>query len=170
MCASIPTKRHPLIYLSKAVVIFVCSCMNHSVHTSISWAKLLNSSSILLISIGRSNGRSGSVVCLICMCQCNHMQLHLVYVTKGHFKHESRAVTMKLWEPKRKCPKAVPTHLQNHVVWSWTLKCSVKSYVTGASAKYYFYECLYMRVFTHDKNRLINGCEHSDCHEFLGLC
>ena len=37
------------------------------------------------------------------------------------FTHESRAVTMKLWEPKRKCPKAVPTHLQNHVVWSWIL-------------------------------------------------
>ena len=31
--------------------------------------------------------------------------------------HEPRAVTMKLWEPKRKCPKAVPTHLQNRAVW-----------------------------------------------------
>ena len=28
--------------------------------------------------------------------------------TKGHFTHEPRAVTMKLWEPKRKCSKAVP--------------------------------------------------------------
>ena len=51
--------------------------------------------------------------------------------SKGHFTHKPWAVTMKLWEPKRKCPKAVPTHLQNHVVWSWILKCSVKSYVTG---------------------------------------
>jgi len=23
-----------------------------------------------------------------------------------------------LWEPKIKCPKTVPTHLQNEVVWS----------------------------------------------------
>ena len=29
----------------------------------------------------------------------------------------------------------VPTHLQNHVVWSRTLKCSVKAYVTGPSTK-----------------------------------
>ena len=28
-----------------------------------------------------------------------------------------------LWEPKRKCPKAVPTHLHNRVMWSRTLKC-----------------------------------------------
>ena len=32
---------------------------------------------------------------------------------------------MKLWEPKRKRPKAVPTHLQNRVVWSWTLTSRV---------------------------------------------
>ena len=38
---------------------------------------------------------------------------------------------MKLWEPKRKYPKAVPRHLQNHVLWARTLKCSVKPYVTG---------------------------------------
>ena len=41
-------------------------------------------------------------------------------------------VTMNLWEPERKCPKAVvPTHLQNHVVWPRTLKCSVKPCVRG---------------------------------------
>ena len=51
--------------------------------------------------------------------------------SKGHFTHEPRAMTMKLWEPKRKCPNTVPTHLHNHVVWSRILKCSVKSYVTG---------------------------------------
>ena len=44
---------------------------------------------------------------------------------KGHFTHEPRAVTMNLWEPKRKCPKVILTHLQNHVVWSRILKCSV---------------------------------------------
>ena len=30
--------------------------------------------------------------------------------TYGHFTHEPKAVTMKLREVKRKCPKAVPTH------------------------------------------------------------
>ena len=56
--------------------------------------------------------------------------------------HEPRAVTRKLWEPKRKWPKAIPRHLQNHVVWSQILKCSVMSYVTGSSTKCYFNECL----------------------------
>ena len=55
-------------------------------------------------------------------------------LTHGHFTYGPRAVTMKLWEPKRKCPKAIPTNLQNHVVWLWTLKCNV-----------------FMWVFTHDK-------------------
>jgi hypothetical protein len=50
---------------------------------------------------------------------------------------------------QRKCPKAVPTHLQNHVVWSRIFKCSVKSYVTRASTKCYFNEFLFMRVLTH---------------------
>ena len=56
---------------------------------------------------------------------------YLFYMVKGHFTHEPRAVTIKVWEPKRKCPKAVSTHLQNHVLCWWILKCSVKSYVTG---------------------------------------
>ena len=33
---------------------------------------------------------------------------------------------------QRKCPKAVPTHLQHHVVWSQTFKSSVKPYATKA--------------------------------------
>jgi hypothetical protein len=71
---------------------------------------------------------------------------------KGHFTHEPRAMTMKLWEPKRMCPKAVPKHLQNHVVSSQTLKyCSVKSYVTGPLTKCFFNECLLTRVLTLDK-------------------
>ena len=70
---------------------------------------------------------------------------------KGHFTHEPRAMTMKLWEPKRKCPKAVPRHLQNHVVWSRTLKCSVMSYVIGPSIKCYFNDFLFMWVLVHDK-------------------
>jgi hypothetical protein len=32
-------------------------------------------------------------------------------------------MTMKLWELKRNRQKAIPTYLQNHVVWSRTVKC-----------------------------------------------
>jgi hypothetical protein len=74
--------------------------------------------------------------------------LHIPLLTKAHFTHEPKVVTTKLWEPKRECPKAVPRHLYNHVVWSWILKCSVKPYVTGPSTKFYFNEYLY-HVGTH---------------------
>jgi hypothetical protein len=74
-------------------------------------------------------------------------------MVEGHFTHEPRDVTMKLWEPKWNCPKVVPRYLQNHIVWSQTLKCSVKSYVTGPSSKCYFNEYLFMRVLTHDKDK-----------------
>ena len=59
---------------------------------------------------------------------------------EGHFTHKPRAVTLKSREPKRKCPKAIPRHLQNHVVWSRIHKCSVKPYVTKPSTKCYFNE------------------------------
>ena len=53
---------------------------------------------------------------------------------------------------KKKCPKAaVPTHLQNHVVWSQIRKCSVNSYVTGPSTECCFNEVLLMQVLTHHK-------------------
>ena len=58
---------------------------------------------------------------------------------KGHFTHKPRVVTMKLWEPKR--------HIQYHVVWSWALKCIVKSYATRPSTKCYFNEFLFMQGF-----------------------
>ena len=49
---------------------------------------------------------------------------------KGHFAHEPRAVTMRLWEPKRRSVLKPPSQdrLLHHVGWSWTCKCSVKSY------------------------------------------
>ena len=62
-------------------------------------------------------------------------------------------MTMKLWEPKRKCPKAIPTHLQNHVAGSRALKCSVKSYVSVASTNCYFNEFLFKR----DPHTWLNG-------------
>jgi hypothetical protein len=76
---------------------------------------------------------------------------HTLRASQGHFTHEPRSMTMKLWEPKRKCPKAVPRYLQNHVVLLWTLKCTVKSYVARPSIKCYFNEFLFMLVLTHDK-------------------
>ena len=74
-------------------------------------------------------------------------------VVKGHFTHGPSAVTMTLWEPKRKYPKAAPRHLQNLVVWSRIVKCSVKSYVTGPLTKCWFNEFLNMRVLTYDKTK-----------------
>ena len=44
--------------------------------------------------------------------------LNDMFCAKGHFTHKPRAVTMKLWEPKRECPKVIPRHLQNLGVWS----------------------------------------------------
>ena len=69
---------------------------------------------------------------------------------KGHFAHEPRAMTMKLWEPKRKWPKAVPIHLPTHVVWSRTFKCSAKSYVTRSST-----ETISMNVYSHGSSHMI---------------
>ena len=62
----------------------------------------------------------------------------------GHFTHEPRTVTMKLWEPPKKSPKAIPKHFQNHVVWSRAVKCNVKIYVTMPLTKCYSNESLFM--------------------------
>ena len=72
----------------------------------------------------------------------------------GHFTHEPSAVTLKLWEPKRKCPKAVPRHLQIHAMWSRTLKCEV--ICDWALNQMLFNERLFMRVLTCDKLKVMN--------------
>ena len=92
---------------------------------------------------------------------------------EDHLTHEPKAATMKLWEPKRECPPTVPRDLQNLVVWSWILKCSVKSYVTGPSIKCYFNEFLFVRVLTHDMGHHVwdhNGWKHLKCHGLPVLC
>jgi hypothetical protein len=76
-------------------------------------------------------------------------------VIEGYFTHEPRDVTMQLWEPKRESPKTIPRHLQNHVVWSQTLKCSVKSDVTRPSTKCHFNEFLFMRVLPHETKSMV---------------
>ena len=104
-----------------------------------------------------------------------HWASYKLYVSgnepvERHFTHVPRAITMKLWEPKRKRPKAVSRHLQNHVVWSPIHKCSVKSYVTRCSTKCCFKENLFMRVLTHDKTKQTNGCERSEWCHGLPVC
>jgi hypothetical protein len=44
-----------------------------------------------------------------------------------------------------KCPNAIPRHFQNHVVWSYALKCNVKSRVIVPLNNCYFNEFLFMR-------------------------
>ena len=92
-------------------------------------------------------------ICQVALLGISHnVSETLIYHSLGPLHTQGwRPVTMKLWEPKRKCPKAVQRHLRNHVVWSWTLKCSAKPYVTGPSTKCYFNGFLFMRVLTHDK-------------------
>ena len=70
-------------------------------------------------------------------------------VTKDHLAHKPRAVTMKLWQQKWKCPKAIWRQIQNHRARSRTLKCSVTSYGTRPSTKCYFNKLLFMRASSH---------------------
>jgi hypothetical protein len=47
--------------------------------------------------------------------------------------------------PKESVQRPSQVTLQNHVVWSRILTCSVKPYVTGPTTKCYFNELLFMR-------------------------
>jgi hypothetical protein len=84
--------------------------------------------------------------------------------TKCHFTHEPRAVTMKTWEPKESVRMLSHNTFKFMLVWSRTVNCSVKSYVTMPSTKGYFNEFLFMWVLTHDKIKQTNGCECSERH------
>ena len=92
----------------------------------------------------RKRERERPVLGGICMLCCRPLQMGT-----GNLRatsHTSQEPWIKtLWEPKIKCPKAIPTHFQNHVVWSWTVKCSVKSYVTRSSTRCYFNGFLFLR-------------------------
>ena len=57
--------------------------------------------------------------------------------SKGHFTHEPRAMTMRLWEPKRKCPKAVPRHFHNYVVWHGSSSVTRPSTKNAISMNFY---------------------------------
>ena len=98
------------------------------------------------------------------MAMCNDSFINKIILNKfkhseGHFTHEPRAVTMRLWESKRKCPKAVPTHPQNHVVQLRTLKCSVKPYVTGPqpnAISMSFYSCRSSHMIRLNKSTVVS--------------
>ena len=78
-----------------------------------------------------------------------HIMFTKVIILKGHFHSCAKSRDHEIIRPQKNA-KAIPRHLQNHVVWSWTLKCSVKSSVTGPSIKCYFNDSLFCRVLTHD--------------------
>ena len=63
----------------------------------------------------------------------NRLHIRIFWFFFTNLRYIPRAMTMKFWEPKRKHPKAIPRHLQDHVVWLLILKYSVKSYVAGLS-------------------------------------
>jgi hypothetical protein len=71
---------------------------------------------------------------------------------------------------ERKVSKGHPKTPPKSCSVSWTLKCNVKSYVTGPSTKCYLNEFLFMQVLTHDRIEPTNGCECSECHGLLVLC
>ena len=63
--------------------------------------------------------------------------------TLGPLHTRAKSRDHEIVRAKGKCPKAVPRHLQNHLVWSRILKCRVKSYVTGPSPKGYVNKLLF---------------------------
>ena len=78
---------------------------------------------------------------------------------KGHFTHKPRAMTIKVWEPKRKRPKVVPTHLQNHVVWSRILECSVSCMWSGPqpnATSMNFYPCGSSHMIKQNKSTFVS--------------
>ena len=56
-----------------------------------------------------------------------HVSAGFVKATFTHTNELRALVTMKLWEPERKCPKAVvPRHFRTHGVWSSSVVWSQK--------------------------------------------
>jgi hypothetical protein len=62
-------------------------------------------------------------------------------------------------------------HLQNHVVWSRILKCSVKSHATGHLNQMLLSMNFHLRKCSiNNNNNNNNNNEHSECHGLLVLC
>jgi hypothetical protein len=97
--------------------------------------------------------RIGSVSRDHCLCVCLWRRSSEVRAT-SHTSQEPWPWNCE--SPKENCPKAIPTHLQNHVVWSQTLKCSVKSYVPGPqpnAISMNFYSCRSSRMIKNKINQ-----------------
>ena len=78
---------------------------------------------------------------------------------KGHFPTRAKSRDREIVRAQKKVSEGrlnirTKSCLQNHVVWSRTLKSSVKSYATGLSTKCYFNGFLFMRVFIASKSWL----------------
>ena len=70
---------------------------------------------------------------------------------EGPLHTQAKSRDYEIMKARKKVSKAVSTHLQNHVVWSRTLKHNVKSHVMGPSTKCYLNEFLIVHVLTYDK-------------------
>ena len=73
---------------------------------------------------------------------------------RGSFHTSQEPWPWSCESPNESVQRLSQRHPKNHVLWSQTLKCSVKSYVTGPSINNYFNDFLFMRVCTHDKIKI----------------
>ena len=74
---------------------------------------------------------------------------HLLEVGLGALHTRAKSREHGIVRAQKKVSKGRPK--ADQTVWSPTLKCRVKSFVTGPSTKFYFNECLFMWVLTHIK-------------------
>ena len=80
------------------------------------------------------------------------------------FTHEPKSRTMKLWEPKRKCPNAVvPAHLQKHESCSLVTDARVyceficnRAFNQMLLSMNYFYSCGSSHMIKQDKSIVVN--------------
>jgi hypothetical protein len=80
-----------------------------------------------------------------------HPMVHfigLAFTTLGSLHTQAKSRDHEIVRAQKKVSKCHPKTPPKYVVWSWILKCSVKSYVLGPSTKYYFNEFLFMQVLT----------------------
>ena len=65
---------------------------------------------------------------------------------------QAKSLDHEVMRAQKKVSKGRPnTPSKSCIGWSWILKCSVKAYVTGPSAKCHFNEIVFMWVLTLDK-------------------
>ena len=87
-----------------------------------------------------------------------------------YFTHEPRAGTMELWEPKRNCPKAIPTwsksrdhdqsvqrlsQMISEFLWRGPGPSSVKSYATGPSMKLIYVPARSSHMIEYNKSMVV---------------